>query len=290
MKQTKPTSNSTICAQCNKPQSSTEFMPSSSPFWPQGRINICYTCVESMVDGNDLNQVDRLMQHANMAFLPEEWRKMWTREKNAAFRRYANSYYDINYYKYDWSEQNERLMELAKVGVIETELSELRPALVERLKLTWGEAEPVDLLRMEKYYNASLNDYNVSRETERDMLRKIVRLSILIDEDLMRGETDKDKVGMYDKLMKSALSTLEVSKTEGITSIGQICEFIERNGFQPTFYEGVPRDEIDMMMENMQEYTRDLILGEVNIAEMYARKAGLEARGDDSDVEDRDEE
>jgi hypothetical protein len=247
-------------------------MPSSGAFWPEGHINICYSCIGEMVDGEDLNQVDRLLQHANMAFLPDEWRKVWKREKKNAFRHYAQSYYDINYYKYDWGEQNEKLMELAKMGAIETELSELKPALVERLKVTWGEVEDeVDLLRMEKYFNATLNDYNVTRETERDMLRKIVRLSILIDKDLMSGNTDKEKINMYDKLMSSVLKTLEVAKAEGISSLSQILAFVERNGFQPKFYDGTPRDEIDMIENNIKEYLKDLVYGEVNLGEIFER-------------------
>lgn len=260
------------CESCGENKSPSDFMPSTGKYWPNGRINVCYDCIAVSVDGDDLNDVDRLFQHANMAFFPDEWRKLWRREKERAFRKYAEIYNEINYYKYDWGEQNDKISQLARTGVIETELSELKPSLIEKLKITWGEMNELDLLRMEKYFNSALKDYNVKKETERDLLRKIVRLSIIIDNDLMRGETDKVKVDLYDKLMKTALNTLEASKQKGITSISQIIEFIEKNGFKPTYYNGIPKDEIDMILEDIKEYLRDLVQGEVNLGEIYERK------------------
>ena len=260
------------CENCNKEKSTTEFMPSTGYLWPHGHINICYDCVAKIIDGNNLNEVDRLFQHANMAFLPNEWRKMWKREGNNAFRKYAYAYNEINYYKYDWGEQNEKLMTLAKEGVIQTELDELKPELVAKLKLVWGNLKDLDLIRLERFFNSSLGDYNVQTEAQRDMLRKIARLSVLIDEDLATGLVDKDKITQYDKLMTSALKTLETTQSKGITAIGQVIEFIEKNGYKPHFYEGIPRDEIDMITKNIQEYLKDLVQGEVNLTDIYERK------------------
>lgn len=260
------------CAQCNKEKTKTDFIPSTGLFWPEGISNICYSCVETMVDGNDLNQIDRLCQHVNVAFLPDEWRKIWKREGKLSFRKFFGSHYEINYYKYDWQEQNERLMDIAKLGLIELEIEELKPKLLQELKIRWGDLPELDLVRLERYFNASLNDYNVTAETQRDLLRKICRISILIDQDLINSKVDKDKITNYEKLMSTALKTLEASKTEGISSVGQICDFIERNGYKPRFYEGIPRDEIDMIEQNIKEYLRDLVQGEVNLTDIYERK------------------
>jgi len=261
------------CEKCNKEKPISEFMPSTGYLWPNGHINICYDCIENFIDGDNLNEVDRLCQHANMAFLPNEWRKIWKREKNNAFRKYAHAYHEINYYKYDWKEQNDKLMILAKEGAIQTELDELRPELIAKLKLAWGDKlEEIDLIRLERFFNSSLSDYNVQTEAQKDMLRKIARLSILIDQDLSVGAVDKDKITQYDKLMTSALKTLETTQSNGITAIGQVIEFIERNGYKPHFYEGIPRDEVDMIENNIKEYLRDLVQGEVNLTDLYERK------------------
>lgn len=260
------------CEQCNKEKNVNEFMPSTGYMWPKGHINMCYSCVEELIDGDNMNEVDRLFQHANIALLPNEWRKLWKRERKDAFRKYSHAYQEINYYKYDWSEQNEKLETLAKDGIIETELDELKPSFLAKLKLNWGELPELDLIRLERFFNSSLADYNVQTEAQKDMLRKIARLSVLIDQDLAAGLVDKDKITQYDKLMTSALKTLETAQSEGITAIGQVIEFIERNGYKPHFYEGIPRDEIDMIETNIKEYLKDLVQGEVNLTDLYERK------------------
>lgn len=257
------------CQLCNKSKAESEYMPSHSPFWSKGVINICYDCIEKNVDGEDLNQVDRLLQFANMAFLPQEWRKIWKREGNKAFRKYANGYYTMNYYKYDWGEQNEKLMDLARHGLVETELEELKPGLLRELKVRWGDLSEYDLLWLENYYNTILADFNIEAETQRDQFRKICRMSLTIDKQLQEGHLDKDFMTQYNNFMTTALKNVEKNQTNAITSVSQIVEFIERNGYQASFYDGVPRDEIDMIIENIKEYIKDVVHGETNLPEIY---------------------
>ena len=258
------------CEMCGKSKADGEFMPSSSPFWTKGHINICYDCVNAVVDKNDLNQVDRFLQFANMAFMPQEWRKIHKREKENAFRKYGNTYYEFNYYKYDWGEQNEKLMAAAKQGIVEMELEELKPSLIARLERTWGKMELDDLIAHEKYYNAILNEYDVTTEGQKDQFRKIARLSISIDKDLAKGVIDKNKMDQFTKMWASIMKEVDKTQSNAITSVGQIVEFIERNGYKANFYDGVSRDEIDMIIQNMKEYIQDLIRSETNLPEIYA--------------------
>lgn len=261
----------TTCQFCKKKKKPADFMPSSGAFWAAGHINICFDCIEKNVDGNDLNQVDRLLQFANMAFMPQEWRKIWKREGKAAFRKYAHNYYDFNYYKYDWGEQNEKLMDLAKKGLVDGELEELKPEMLRQLKTRWGNLEEYDLIWLENYYNSILADYNIQAETQRDQFRKICRMSLSIDKMLQQGQIDKDFMTQYNNFMTSALKNVEKNQTGAITSVGQIVEFIERNGYKAKFYDGVSRDEIDMIIENIKEYVADLVRGETNLPEIYAQ-------------------
>ena len=260
------------CDLCKQSLPISQFAPTSSPFFPSGRINLCFGCVESNLDQTNLNQVDRFLQHCNIAFYPNEWRKMHKRDPVAALRTYTNTYYDMKYVKHDWGTQNTKLQQLAREGLIDTQLEELEPQLIAELRATWGNLDTETLKRLERYYNSSLNDYNVQIEAHRDLLRKICRLSIMIDDDLAQGIVDKDKITQYERLMSTMMKTLEEATGEGISSIGEIVTFMEQNGFQPNFYSGVPRDEMDLLMENMQEYVRDLVLGEVNLTELYEGK------------------
>lgn len=260
------------CQHCKKDLPQSQFPPSSSPFWTEGIVNICYSCTPKFVDRNNLNQVDRWCQWVNLAFFPNEWMKISQRESDP-FKAYCATHKNINYYKYDWSEQNKQLMKIAADGLIEDEIDELRPSLIRRLKSEWGSDVPEeDLLMLERRYSASLNDHNVATDIQRDSLRKIARLSVMIDREMQAGKVDKDKVTLYDKLVTSTIKTLESMEGDGITSISELIDFIERNGYQANFYDGVPRDEIDLIINNVKEYVKDLIEGEVNLTEIYEQK------------------
>lgn len=269
------------CKKCKKDKGVQEFSPAYSPFWPEGHIDICYDCLDNMVDFTDLNQVDRLCQYANMAFLPEDWRKMHKREGKMAFRKYANVYNEINYYKYDWGEQNENLKKLAEEGVVALEIEELKPHVLRELRLKWGDvATEMDLVRMERYFNRSLSEWGVTKETEKDQLRKVVRLSVMMDNSLAAGKPNKELSEMYNKLMTQLNKTVGDKDKVGYNSLAQLVQFIERNGYKPQFYDGVPRDEIDMMMNDIQGYLRDLVSSEVNFEEMLERAIEKKQRRD----------
>jgi hypothetical protein len=279
------------CKKCKKNKTMQEFAPAYSPFWLDGHIDICYDCLGEMVDYSNLNEVDRLCQYANMAFLPEDWRKMFKREGDAAFRKYANIYNEINYYKYDWGQQNEALKVLAEEGVVELEIEELRPSKLKELRLKWGDVvTESDLVRMERYFNRSLSEWAITKETEKDQLRKIVRLSVMMDNNLATGKPDKDLLGMYDKLVTQLHKTVGNKQQVGYNSLSQLTAFIERNGYKPQFYDGVPRDEIDMMMNDIQSYLRDLVSSEVNFEEMLERAIEKKRKRDNPKSESEDTE
>ena len=172
-------------------------------------------------------------------------------------------------------------MSIATNGLIDAELDELKPGFVAELKKRWGTLPEEDLLWLENYYNSILSDYTVDTEAQKDQFRKVCRMSLVIDKDLSQGHVDKDFMTQYNSLMTNALKNVEKNQSDAITSVGQIVEFIERNGYKAKFYDGIPRDEIDMIEQNIKEYVGDLVRGEVNMPEIYAAaKQRLDLLGD----------
>ena len=96
-------------------------------------------------------------------------------------------------------------------------------------------------------------------------------MSLTIDKMLQQGQIDKDFMTQYNNFMTSALKNVEKNQSGAITSVGQIVEFIERNGYKAKFYDGISRDEIDRIIENIKEYVGDLVRGETNLPEIYAQ-------------------
>jgi len=282
------------CRVCNKTKDQSDFPTVRSPFYPSGKADVCFSCLQTMVDLEDLNQVNRLCQFLNLAFLPGEWVKIYKREgASKAIRYYSEVYCQNNYITQDWSEANERLIKMAKEGVEKFEIEELKESELKRLQRIWGESiEPTDLMRMEAGYNQSLQDFAAEKEAERDLLRKMVRISTIIDRGLESGKVEKELFAMYDKLYTQVTKTLASKESSGFSALSEITSFLERNGFQPQYYDGIPKSEADIIIEDIKEYLRDLVAAEVNFSEMVERalqkKHRKDAGEEDADWEEVD--
>ena len=50
------------------------------------------------------------------------------------------------------------------------------------------------------------------------------------------------------------------TKTDDITTVAELYDYMEKNGFQFKFNDGFARDEVDRTIKDMQEYLRRLVL------------------------------
>lgn len=50
------------------------------------------------------------------------------------------------------------------------------------------------------------------------------------------------------------------TKTDDITTVAELYDYMEKNGFQFKFYDGYDRDEVDRTIKDIQSYLRKLVL------------------------------
>lgn len=50
------------------------------------------------------------------------------------------------------------------------------------------------------------------------------------------------------------------TKTDDITTVAELYDYMEKNGFQFKFYDGYDRDEVDRTIKDIQAYLRKLVL------------------------------
>ena len=118
-----------------------------------------------------------------------------------------------------------------------------------------------------------------------------LKLDQLIDLGDMEGASKAER--MYDNLMKSGSFTAHQNKEEqqqGIDSIGEIVAICEAEGFIPKYYVDQPKDKVDRVLQDLQNYTRSLIMEETNIGDLIdnaIRQIEVEKkREEEEDVED----
>ena len=75
-------------------------------------------------------------------------------------------------------------------------------------------------------------------------------------------------VKMYDMLMKSGRFTAAQNKTESGNAVDSISELVmlcEKDGFFPRYYTEGPQDKVDRTLQDLQNYTRQLVTEEMNL-------------------------
>lgn len=142
------------------------------------------------------------------------------------------------------------------------------------LRLKWGKTyKPEEWIRLEQLYEEMMNSYDVQGAGHIDTLKLVCKTSLkanqLIDIGDIEGFQKMSKV--YDSLMKSGKFTAAQNKAESgefIDSIGELVALCEKEGFIPRYYIDEPNDKVDRTLQDLQNYTRDLINEETNLSSM----------------------
>lgn len=167
---------------------------------------------------------------------------------------------------------------------------------IKYLKLKWGKSyKPDEWIWLEQLYNEMMESYDIQTAGHIDTLKLICKTSLkanqLIDIGDIEGYQKVSRV--YDQLMKSGRFTAAQNKTEAgefIDSISELVMICEKEGFIPRFYIAEPNDKVDETLQDMKNYTKTLITGELNLGDQIEgavkEMAQIEAKEEDEDIDD----
>lgn len=140
--------------------------------------------------------------------------------------------------------------------------------------LKWGKNyRPEEWVQLEKLYNEMLDSYDIQTAGHIDTLKLICKTSLkanqLIDANDVEGFQKMSKV--YDQLMKSGKFTAAQNKAESgeyVDSVSELVAICETEGFIPKYYIDEPKDKADRVLQDLQNYTRSLVLEEMNLGSL----------------------
>ena len=165
----------------------------------------------------------------------------------------------------------------------------------EYLVRKWGRTYTVpECIRLEKLYHEMMSSYDIRTASHVDYLLKICRLSLKIDQALEINDIDgfQKMSRVYDLLMKSAKFTAAQNIEAGADhtdSVGMIVSRCEREaGFIPR-YHSERQDIVDATIADMNGFTRNLIMSELNLGnmiEVYLQKMEQQESQDGGVLED----
>lgn len=164
------------------------------------------------------------------------------------------------------------------------------------LRIKWGKAyKPDEWVRLEQLYQEMQQSYDIQGAGHEDILKMVCKTSLKSNQLLDIGDIEgaSRTIRMYDALMKSGSFTAAQNKVEQgdvIDSIGEIIEMCEKQGYVEKFYIEQPNDKVDLTIQDMQRYTKDLIEKETNLSEMIEAAIRQNVREDQAAKENDEEE
>ena len=155
----------------------------------------------------------------------------------------------------------------------------LTPEDITYLKIKWGKTyKPDEWLQLEKLYTDMMESYDIQTAGHIDTLKFICKTSLKANQLLDLGDVDgaQKMLKMYDSMMKSGKFTEaqnKAEKGEAIDSISELVAICEKEGFIPRFYTEGPQDKVDRVLQDLQTYTKTLVVEEMGLGAMIEKAA-----------------
>ena len=169
------------------------------------------------------------------------------------------------------------------------------------LRLKWGKTyRPEEWIKLEQLYEEMMNSYDIQSAGHIDTLKLVCKTSLKANQLLDIGDVDgaQKMVKMYDGLMKSGKFTAAQNKAESgeyVDSVSELVAICETDGFIPRYYVDEPKDKVDRVLQDLQNYTHSLVTEEMNLGNLIENAVKQieldkekEAQGDAEAADDED--
>lgn len=265
------------CRKCGEYHKQDMYLASTSWFFPDGYIDICNNCLDKYLgDCTDIDKADKLCQYMDMPFDLNTWMTIVNANGYGSFKIYFTQNWGRKYETIEWKPVHDEWKAIIENNERE-KINALSKEDLNKLREKWGTSFTEEqLLYFENMYNEIDKTQSITTAIQKDNARKMCMLSYQIEKAIWKEEDGYGKggtevkalIGSYDQLAKAADFTPKTAKNVGdFESIGELCAFLEKRGYKNKFYDWVPRDEVDKVMQNLQKYTKRIVIGETNIAE-----------------------
>ena len=228
-----------------------------------------------MVPQDNLGEVDRLCRYLDVPFDLDKWTELYAIHKEHTLSAYFNLLLDDHYQALQWVDENERWLLAQKEQTIDEEIAALSQAKIRHLKKEWSPSYSTEeLLWLDNYYNLIVATQNVSTPILQNYARDLCEIELRIKKGLREGADIKKDMDARDNIIKIAKFEASNAKSAAdFQSVGQLMVYFGKKGWHPNWHIQ-PRDSIDFMMENVQNYLQRLVRNEGNFAEQVEdRKA-----------------
>ena len=164
------------------------------------------------------------------------------------------------------------------------------------LRLKWGKAyKPDEWIELEKLYADMMESYDIQAAGDKNTLILACKSSLKANQLLDIGDIDgaQKAMKMYDSLMKAGKWTAAQNKAENgeyVDSISELVALCERDCFIPRYYVDTPQDKVDRVIQDLQDYTRNLVVEEMHLGPLLERAVRQIEQDRENEIDDEDDE
>lgn len=275
--------NQIRCNYCQKEKSLNQFISLKDPLFPTGYSNICTECLQKIVkkNGETFEIIDRICQWLGVPFIPDKWIEVSQGFGDSAIDVYLKMNKDRHFEYVDWNDAYKYYKELENNGMLKESIVPLSQGEIRNLRYKWGQeyTDEEELKYLEHLYQDIVNSYSVFGGNQLDQIKKICKVSLVIDQKIRNGEDYSKDIKSYNDLSKLAnLEAKNIKDATDFSSVGEIFSYLEKNKkWLNEFYNNVDKDIVDKTMHDMQNWSKNFYINESSIpSEVESRLAALQ--------------
>ena len=257
------------CPLCNK---KTKVMFSNNPL---SGPTICFSCINSKLDYNNIQHADFFCRTYNLPFDPNKWIEIAKEYKEKTFEVYteytltADEEHKNLYYTGTtadlWALTNKEWEKNRSLADILRRIEPIKESYIERGHLRWGPQYSFEeLFRLDDMYTKTLKANAVINPMQKAAIRSLCKVQIEMDKAIEAEDAKaiKDFGNTWATLAKQAdlEDMIANTKTDDITTLSELYQYIEDKGYKMKFYDNFDRDEIDVAIKDIQATNRRTIL------------------------------
>ena len=276
------------CPKCGK--RNVQLMFSNNPL---DGGTICFDCINDNLNYNNLEHADFFCRTYNLSFNPELWIQTVKEFGPDSFREYAalilsqeenkpNLAYSASTRDL-WSRVNKEWEKCRSFTEVLKKLNPIRDSYVDRGRLKWGEQYTFEeIIKLDSIYSRTLKANNITNPMQKEAVKTLCKLQIEMDEAIRMKDAKaiKDFSNAWSTFAKQAdlENMINETKTDDITTVAELYDYMEKSGFKFKFYDGFDRDEVDRAIKDIQDANRRLILESTGLQPLLEEMARARMR------------
>ena len=271
------------CPKCGR--KNVQLMLSNNPL---DGGTICFDCIKENLNYNSLEHADFFCRTYNLPFNPEIWIQTAKEFGPDVFKEYAAIIYDdaenqpnLAYEsstKDLWAKTNKEWTRCRSFVEVLRKIAPIKESYVDRGRLKWGEQYTFEeIVKLDSIYSRTLKANNITNPMQKEAIKTLCKLQIEMDEAIRMKDAKaiKDFSNAWSTFAKQAdLETMiNDTKTDDITTVAELYDYMEKSGFKFKFYDGFDRDEVDRTIKDITETNRRLILESTGLQSLLEEMA-----------------